>query len=85
MSSTARYANEAESWKQQGRDFIKMGICAARSISLLVLHPEDLTLALIRQKVAGLLPLRNLDGHEPLIAYLEAVSRAYRRKARKDR
>lgn len=81
---TARYASEAESWKQRGRDFIKMGICVARGIHLLVLHPEDLTLALIRQKVAGLLPLRNLNGHEPLIAYLESVSRAYRRKARQE-
>lgn len=82
---TARYSKEADIRKQQGRDYIKIGISATRGIRLVVVHPEDLTLEVMRQKVDGLLPLRNLDGHEPLIAYLESVSRAYRRKARQNR
>lgn len=48
----------------------------------MVLHPWDLTLAGLRQKVDGLLPFRDLDGHEPLVAFLEAASRGYRRNAR---
>ncbi|MCL5046222.1 MAG: helix-turn-helix domain-containing protein [Actinobacteria bacterium] len=82
---TALYPKEADIRKQQGRDYIKIGISATRGIKLVVIHPEDLTLEVMRQKVDGLLPLRNLDGHEPLIACLESVSRAYRRKARHDR
>lgn len=77
---TDRYADEAAVRNRQARDYIKMGISWARGIHLAVVHAEDLTLQGIRQKVEGLLPLRNLDGLEPLIAYLEKVSRAYRRK-----
>ncbi len=82
---TARYSNEAESRKQQGRDYIKIGICAARGINLVVVHPKDLTTEGLIRKVDGLLPLRKLDGCEHLTAYLESVSRAYRQKARRNR
>ncbi len=78
---TARYTKEAEAWTQQGRDYIKIGISVTRGVSLTVVHPEDLSLASMRRKVVGLLPLRNLDGLEPPITYLESASRAYRRKA----
>lgn len=80
---TDLYAEEADIRKQQARDYIKRGISASRGIHLAVVHPEDLTLAGMCQKVQGLLPLRQLDGHELAIAYLEQVSRAYRRKARR--
>lgn len=80
-SPTARYPNPADSEKQRGRDYIRVGICATRGIHLLIVHPEDLTLAAMRQKAGGLLPLRPLAGHEPLMAYLEKVGRSYRRRA----
>lgn len=51
-------------------------------ITLLTVHPEDLTLQGMKKKVGHLLPLRDLCGHEPLIGYLESVSRSYRRVAR---
>ena len=60
-------------------------ICAARGIHLAVIHPEDLTLERMRQKVKGHLPLRDLAGHEAVVAYLEKTSRDYRRKARAGR
>lgn len=81
---TALYAKEADTRKQQGRDLIKTGICVRRGITLVVVHPADLTLKAMRQKVSGLLPLRNLEAHAPLMAYLTDVSRAYRRKARSE-
>lgn len=80
---TARYSSEAEAKKQQARDYIKLGICVTRGIKLVVVQPKDLTLEVMRQKVGDLLPLRSLDCHEPAVAYLERVSRAYRKQARK--
>lgn len=77
---TALYSKEAEVRRQQARDLIKIGICQRRGITLVVVHPEDLSLACLRSKLANLLPLRNLDHHGPLLAYLEAQGRAYRRK-----
>lgn len=79
---TERYSSEAGARNQLGRDYIKLGISVARGIRLVVVHAEDLTLDTMRRKAEGLLPLRSLDDHWPLIAYLEQVSRAYRRKAR---
>lgn len=72
-------------WKQQGRDYIKLGISVTRGITLITLHAEDLSLRRLQDQIAGLLPLRSLDGHQPLIAYLESVSRRYRRKQQSNR
>lgn len=82
---TDRYASEVDVRKQQARDYIKLGISSARGIQLVVVHAADLSLAAMRAKVEGLLPLRDLHGHAPLIGYLESVSRSYRRKARQER
>ncbi|HEY3365424.1 MAG TPA: hypothetical protein VGK74_10265 [Symbiobacteriaceae bacterium] len=65
---------------QRERDYIKMGICMERGITLLIIHPEDLTVAVMQQKVADRLPLRNLTGHDLLIEHLESESRTYRRR-----
>lgn len=78
---TELHANEAEFRKQRARDYLKAGICNERGIRLVVVHAEDLTLESMRQKVAGLLPLRSLDHHQPLIKYLEKVGRNYRKQA----
>lgn len=71
--------------KQQGRDYIKLGICVTRGIKLVVVHPEDLSLKAMRQKVDNLLPLRELSGRRPLVSFLERVSQSYRRVARAGR
>ena len=71
-------ADEAD--RQRERDYIKLGICVTRGISLVIIHPEDLTLKGMRQKVGDLLPLRDLAGFELLIDFLEAESRNYRRR-----
>lgn len=81
--ATERYSEENAA-KQRGRDYMKLGICASRGIRLVVIHPEDLALATMRQKIGQILPLRDLRGHEPLIAFLESVSRRYRRAAKRN-
>ncbi len=74
---TRRYSAEKVK-QQQDRDFIKLGICLTKGIHLVIVHPEDLTLEGMRQKVGNLLPLRDLGGCALLIDYLESESRAYR-------
>jgi hypothetical protein len=64
--------------KQQARDAIKMDICKRRKITLILLRREDLTLATIRQKVAGVLPLNDVDPSDPVVVHLEELSLAYR-------
>lgn len=81
---TKRFPSEMKARRQQGRDLIKMGHCLNQGIALVVLQAEDLQLERIRGKVTGLLPLRNLEGHEPLTKYLEAVSRGYRQNAQQE-
>ena len=78
---TTRFPSPTRVRKQQARDYIKAGISHDRGITLVVIHAEDLTVARLQQKVAGLLPLRDLHGHRSLAAYLESVSRGYRRQA----
>lgn len=82
--ATALFSQESAA-KQRGRDYMKMGICAGRGIRLVVIHPEDLALESMRQKIGHLLPLRDLNGHEQLIAFLESISRRYRLAAKRGR
>lgn len=71
--------------KQRARDLIKRGLCAERGVHLVVIHAEDLTLAGLLHKVSGLLPLRDLSGDQPLVAFLEFTSRRYRMEATRGR
>ena len=70
----------AASVAQQERDLIKLGICARRGITLVVVHPEDLSLTGMMSKVANLLPARDLTGYDLLIDFLDEESRNYRRR-----
>ncbi len=81
FTTTERFPSEEDLRKQQARDYIKRGICEARSIHLITIQAEDLSLEIIRQKVTGLLPLRSLEGQEDLIRFLERAGKAYREKA----
>lgn len=82
--ATDRFSGEYAA-KQRGRDYMKLGICVTRGIRLVVIHPEDLALETMRQKAGHLLPLRDLNGHEQLTAFLESVSRRYRLAAKRGR
>lgn len=81
--TTPRYPDESKLRTQRSRDLMKIGICSLKGIHLVILHAEDLSVATLQQRLAGLLPLRDLDGHEPLVAYLNAEGRRYQRKAKR--
>lgn len=78
--ATEKFSAE-EAAGQRERDYIKLGICTTRGVTLVVIHPENLTLKEMRQKVDNLLPPRDLTGYDLLIDFLESESRAYRRLA----
>jgi len=78
---TALYPDETAVQRQIIRDLVKIGICHERGIALRVVHPKDLQLHRMVEMVKGLLPLRDLEGHELVIQHLERVSRSYRQKA----
>jgi len=78
---TQRYANESQVARQQGRDLIKLGICVTRGIRLVVIHPADLATDALRDKINGLLPLRDLPQNQPVLHFLDGLSRAYRKRA----
>jgi len=76
--ATARFsANHAAA--QRERDLIKLGICVTRGITLVVIHPAELTLKGMQAAVGSLLPRRDLVGCDLLIDFLESEGRAYRR------
>lgn len=80
--ATGRFTGE-QSAEQRERDYIKLGICATRGITLVVVHPDDLALKTMQQKVGGLLPLRDLTGYDLLIDCLELEGLEYRGKVSK--
>lgn len=71
--------------RQRARDYMKMGICLDKGITLVIVHAHDLSLEGMKKKIGQLLPLRDPQGHEPLKAFLASVSRKYRRKADRER
>ena len=75
------FASPEDVYKQRTRDFIKAMICEDRGIKLVVIHPEDLTLRRMIQKVGNLLPLRDLRNRRPILQYLEKRSWRYRQAA----
>lgn len=63
---------------QRVRDYIKQGICLERNITLVVVHAQDLSLEVMRQKASALFPVRDLNDHQRLVTYLEKVAAKYR-------
>lgn len=80
--ATGRFSAE-DAARQRGRDYMKLGICVEKGITLLIIHPEDLTLESMRQRIGPLLPMRDLAGQEPLMEFLKSISRRYRAAARR--
>lgn len=81
--ATELFNNDEEAARQRARDYMKLGICASRGIKLIVVHPQDLTLAGMRRKIGSSLPVRDEAGHEPWAGFLESVARRYRLAARR--
>lgn len=70
-----------ETVRQVGRDAMKAFMCRSRGIKLVVVHPEDLSLAGMRAKVGDQLPLRDLAKDGPLIRLLQGMAEGYQAKA----
>ena len=66
---------------QRERDKTKRAICAAKGITLVVVHAEDLSLGGMLRKVPDVLPKRDLRGFSSTIRHLESVARRYRTAA----
>lgn len=75
---TKKYPDPVEAGRLQGRDMIKELICIRKGITLLQVVRADLSVAAMLRKVEGLLPLRDLDRHQPLLNYLEGACRRHR-------
>lgn len=64
---------------QRKRDAIKQLICREKKIELVVVRAEDLSFNTILEKIGDLLPLRNLQGYERTIKFLEEACARHRR------
>lgn len=60
---------------------MKHALCIRHAVTLHLIHPEDLSLEAMRQKVGTSLPLRDLANHTRLAGYLDRIGRRYRRAA----
>jgi len=80
-SPTELYLDEEAFKNQRARDLIKIGLCTERNIKLEIIRAPDLALHRMKEIAGRHFPLRNLEGHEPLIRYLETQSRKYRYRA----
>lgn len=82
---TERFPDERKACEQRTRDLVKAALCNERKdeVRLITLTGADLSVDAIRRKVEGLLPLRDLTGHELLLSYLETAGRGYRRSMEK--
>lgn len=84
-SETTSLATFEQTVKQVGRDAMKAYICKARGIELAVIHPEELGLKGIAEKLPVRLPRRKLEGTEPLLAVLEELASEYRERTAAER
>lgn len=80
---TARYPDKFQAAKRRSYDAMKAGLSAEYGVTLIIIRPEDLTFARMRQKIGNLLPLTDVEEDDPVIEYLTEVSQAYMRKVRR--
>ncbi|BDG62088.1 hypothetical protein caldi_31780 [Caldinitratiruptor microaerophilus] len=78
---TGAFPDPGEARQQRLRDLVKDALARQYGVHLVVVHPEDLTFERLAEKLKGLLPLRELRKEDPVVGYLDKVSKAYVRKA----
>jgi len=78
---TAHYPDPGQAREQQARDAMKRGISLEHGVHLVIVTAEDLSFEGMRARIGDLLPLRDVDRDDPVVRYLESLSRAYRTKA----
>lgn len=75
--TTERFPSEQALAMQQARDLMKEALCQRRGVRVVVINPPDLTYEKMKEKVGDLMPLRDLRGHEALLAFLDKAGKAY--------
>lgn len=63
--------------QQQARDLMKAALANEHNISLITVQPPELTIAILIEKVSGLLPIRELRFEDPVVRYLHRSSQGY--------
>lgn len=79
--TTEQYPSEEQLVQQQIRDLVKFALSVQNGVKLIVVEPQEFTVASIRAKLAGHLPLRNLAADDPRLQYLDNLCVKYRSKA----
>ena len=77
---TKRYPGKEEAVDRRMRDLIKKGLSIENRIQLIIIHPTDLTLNKISEKIGALLPLRQLELDDPLMLAIKKASKTYVRQ-----
>lgn len=70
---TNKYPDPEKALKQQVRDHIKEAMCRRNGIHLVTVVADELSVEAMTAKVRGLLPLRDLDDDDPVLAHLRKV------------
>ncbi|HWI62512.1 MAG TPA: hypothetical protein VNT75_11775 [Symbiobacteriaceae bacterium] len=69
-----------ETVKQVGCDAMKAFLARMHRIELVIIHPEDLSLETLQQKLPSRLPRRRLEGMAPLLDALNDLATEYRER-----
>jgi len=78
-------ASLEETVKQVGRDAMKAFLARMHRGELVIIHPEDLSLKTLQQKLPLRLPRRELEGMEPLLDALNDLATEYRERTGAER
>lgn len=81
---TEKYPDARAAAMRKTLDTLKAGLSVQHGVRLVVIVPDDLTLERMRAKIAGLLPMREIEQDDPVIQYLAKVSAAYVKRCRQE-
>lgn len=82
---TQEFPDPQEARMRQAMDAMKLGLRVRHGVQVVVIHPQDLTLAGMRGKIEGVLPVRDVREGDPVAQYLGKMSAAYMRACRRRR
>lgn len=82
---TQDFPDPQEARMRQAMDAMKLGLSVRHGVQVVVILPQDLTLAGMRGKIEGVLPVRDVREGDPVAQYLGKRSAAYMRACRRRR
>ena len=83
--TTEQFPDPRKARMREALDAIKLGLSVRHGVRVIVVHPRDLTLAGMRGKIEGILPVREVHEGDPVVQYLGKISTAYVRACRRRR